>query len=105
MARSLFDSLSNFIAKRHRWIIIAWVIAVVVSLTLVPSFFSSVSYNITGGFGAPSNSPSEKAQNILKAQFPNDSNQSSSSILIVIQGAQPFSDPLKKIALDLNETI
>ncbi len=105
MSRNLFDSLNRFIVKRHRWIIIAWVIALVVSLSLVPSFFSSVSYNIVGGFGAPSNSQSEKASNILKAQFPSDSNQSSSSILLVVQGAQPYSDALKKALLDLNQTI
>jgi RND superfamily putative drug exporter len=105
LSRNLFDSLNKFIIKRHRWIIIAWIIALIVSLSLVPSFFSSVSYNIMGGFGAPSNSQSEKASNILKAQFPSASNQSSSSILLVVQGAQPYSDALKKAVLDLNETI
>ncbi|MCL4429657.1 MAG: hypothetical protein M1167_02780, partial [Chloroflexi bacterium] len=105
MSRNLFDSLNRFIVKRHRWIIIAWIIAFIVSLSLVPSFFGSVSYNITGGFGAPSNSQSEKASNILKAQFPGSSNDSSSSILLVVQGAQPYSDALKQALLDLNQTI
>ena len=72
---------------------------------MVPSFFSSVSYNIVGGFGAPSNSQSEKASNIIKAQFPSTSNESSSSILLVVQGTQPYSDALKKAILDLNQTI
>ena len=105
LSRNLFDSLNKFIIKRHRWIIIAWIIALIVSLSLVPSFFSSVSYNIMGGFGAPSNSQSEKASNILKTQFPSASNQSSSSIILVVQDTQPYSDALKKAILDLNDTI
>ena len=105
MSRNLFGSLNKFIVKRHRWIIIAWVIALVLSLSLVPSFFSAVSYNILGGFSAPSNSQSEKASNILKAQFPDASNESANSILLVVQGTQPYSDALKKAILDLNQTI
>jgi len=83
MSKSYFDSLNRFIQKRHRWIIIAWIVAVLASLVLIPSFFSSVSYNITGGFGAPSNTMSVKAANIVKVQFPS-SNTSDSSILVVI---------------------
>jgi putative drug exporter of the RND superfamily len=110
LARNLFESLNKFIVKRHRWIIIAWVIALVVSLSLVPSFFSSVSYNIVGGFSAPSNSQSEKASDILKEQFSSPSNQNSNSgsssiILLVVQDVQPYSDALKKAILNLNHTI
>ncbi len=105
MSRNLFDSLNRFIVKRHRLIIIAWVIALVVSLSLVPSFFSSVSYDLAGGFSAPSNSQSEKASNILQAQFPNASDQSSNSILLVVQGTEPYSGALKKAIIDLNQTI
>ncbi len=105
MSRNLFGSLNKFIVKRHRWIIIAWVIALIISLSLVPSFFSAVSYNLLGGFSAPSNSQSEKASEIMNAQFPNHSNQSLNDILIVIQDTQPYSDALKKAILDLNQTI
>jgi RND superfamily putative drug exporter len=105
LSRNPFGALNKFIIKWHRWIILAWIIALILSLSLVPSFFSSVSYNIVGGFGAPSNSQSEKSSNILKAQFPSSSNESSNNILLVIQDAQPYSDALKKAILDLNETI
>ncbi len=104
MSKSFFDSLNHFIRRRSRWVIIAWVIAVLLSLVLIPSFFSSVSYNLTGGFGAPSNTMSVKAANIIKAQFP-DSNSSDSSILVVIQGAPVYSDSLKQDVLGLNSTI
>src|SRR5208337_325157 len=105
MPRPFFDSLNHFVQKRHRWIIIAWVVAVVLSLALIPSFFSSVSYNLTGGFGGPSNSMSVKAANIVQAQFPSSTNSSDSSILVVIQGAPVYSDSLKQEVLALNETI
>jgi RND superfamily putative drug exporter len=105
LPRSFFDSLNVFIRKRHRWVIAAWIVAVLLSLVLIPRFFSAVSYDLTGGFGAPSNSASEKASNIIQAQFPSSSNSSRSSILVVIQGTQVFSDSLKQSVLGLNDTI
>lgn len=105
MPRSFFDSLNHFVQKRHRWIIIAWVVVVVLSLALIPSFFSSVSYNLTGGFGGPSNSMSVKAANIIQAQFPSSSNSSDNSILVVIQGAPVYSNSLKQSVLALNNTL
>ena len=106
MPRSYFDSLNHFIQKRHRWVIIAWVIAVMLSLVLIPSFFSSVSYNITGGFGGPSNTMSVKAANIVQAQFPSsNSSNGDNSILVVIQNAPVYSDALKEDVLTLENTI
>jgi len=75
------------------------------SLVLIPSFFSSVSYNLTGGFGGPSNTMSAKAANIVQAQFPSSTNSSDSSILVVIQGAPVYSDSLKQDVLALSNTI
>jgi RND superfamily putative drug exporter len=81
------------------------VVAVLLSLVLIPSFFSSVSYNLTGGFGAPSNTMSVKAANIVQAQFPSSTNSSDNSILVVIQGAPVYSDSLQQDVLALNDTI
>ncbi len=105
MPRSLFDSLNNFIRKRHRLIIIAWVVVVLLSLVLIPSFFSAVSYDLTGGFGGPSNTESDRAANIVHAQFPSSSNSSGGSILVVVKGAQVYSDVLKQKTLALNATL
>ena len=105
MPKSFFDSLNVFIRRRYRWVIVAWVVAVLFSLVLIPSFFSSVSYNLTGGFGTPPNAESEKAANILQAQFPASANGSRSDILVVIQGASVFSDSLQQSVLGLNDTI
>ena len=104
MSKSYFDSLNHFIRRRYKLVIVAWVIAVVLSLFLIPSFFSSVSYDITGSFGGPSNTMSDKAANIIKAEFP-ASNSSDASILIVIQNASVYSDALKQVVLKLNQTL
>lgn len=116
MSRSLFDSLNGFIRKRHRLIIIAWVVAVLLSLVLIPSFFSSVSYDLTGGFGGRSNTESDTAAHIIDAQFHtsnnstnstgnNEGNGGSSSIIVVLQGVPVYSDALKQKVLALNNTL
>jgi uncharacterized membrane protein YdfJ with MMPL/SSD domain len=105
MPKSFFDALNVFIRKRYRWVIAAWVVAVVLSLFFIPSFFSAVSYDLTGGFGAPSNSESEKAASILQAQFPASANGGESSILVVVQGASVYSDVLKQSVLGLNDLV
>ncbi len=114
MPRSIFDSLNGFIRKRHRLIIIAWVVAVLLSLVLIPSFFSAVSYDLTGGFGARPNTESDKAAHIIDAQFHTATNSTngtsnndgrSSSIIVVLQGVPVYSDALKQKVLALNETL
>ena len=104
MPKSYFDSLNHFIQKRYKWVIAAWVVAVLISLVLIPSFFSSVSYDLTGGFGAPPNTEADKAANIVNAQFPS-SNASDQSILVVIQNASVYSDALRQNVLSLNQTL
>jgi len=105
MPRSFFDSLNNFIRKRHRLIIIAWVVVVMLSLVLIPSFFSAVSYDLTGGFGGPSNTESDKAANIIQTQFPPSNSSGSSNIIVVLQDAPVYSDALRQKVLALNATL
>ena len=104
LSGSRFDALNSFIRRRRRWIILAWVVALGISLVFIPSFFSSVSYNITGGSG-PTNSESVKAANILSTEFPGSNNGSTTSILVVYQGSDVFSNPVKNSVLALNSTI
>jgi hypothetical protein len=115
MSRSFFDSLNGFIRKRHRLIIIAWVVAVLLSLVLIPSFFSAVSYDLTGGFGQRSNTESDTAAHIIDAQFHTSNNSTNSTsnnegngdsnIIVVLQGVPVYSDALKQKVLALNNTI
>ena len=85
--------------------LVVWVFVAIVCLAVIPMFFSSVSYDITGGFGGPSNSESQKAANILNAGFPNSNNDSGDTVLVVLQGAQVYSDAVKNAVLGLNYTI
>ena len=105
MPKSLFYSLNGFIRKRHRLIIIAWVVAVLLSLVLIPSFFSAVSYDLTGGFGSSPNTMSYRATKIVDAQFPASNNSEGNSIIIVIQGAPVYSDALKQKVQALNDIL
>jgi len=112
MPRSFFDYLNSFIRKRHRLIIIAWVVVVLFSLVLIPSFFSAVSYDLTGGFGARSGTESDRTAKITDEQFHTSSNDTSSSsgsgnnsIIVVLQGVPVYSDALKQKVLALNETL
>ena len=108
MSRSLFDSLNHFIRKRYRLVIVAWVIAVVLSLVLIPSFFSAVSYDLTGSFGSTPNSEADKTSDIIQAQFQSESSNSgasNNSIIVVIQNTSVYSDSLKQQLLILNQTV
>ena len=88
-------------------------VAVLLSLVLIPSFFSAVSYDLTGGFGARSNTESDTAAHIIDAQFHTSNNSTnstsnnngSSSIIIVLQGVPVYSDALKQKVLALNNTL
>ena len=105
MHKSLFDSLNVFIRRRYRSVIIAWIVVVLLSLVLIPSFFSSVSYDIMGSVGSPPNSESQTVSNILQAEFPEINNDSKNAIIIVVQGTPVyFSDSLKDTVLKLNGT-
>ena len=64
-----------------------------------------MSYDITGGLVGPANTEAEKAASIMKAQFPSANNSEDGSILVVIQGTQVYSEPLKQAILALNNTL
>lgn len=109
MSRSTFDSFNIFIRRNRRWIIIAWILALVISVTFIPSFFSAVSYNIANeSLSGPKNTQSQISQNILNAQFPSSNNSSQNSILLVIQptdGNNVYSGSIRDSILALNKTI
>src|ERR1700731_77299 len=107
MTASRFDPFNAFIRKRRRLIILAWAVALVASLLFIPSFFSAVSYNVTGGIGGPTNTESQKAANLLATEFPGGNNGSSTSVLVVFQGNSQnvYWDAVKSSVLALNQTI
>ena len=108
MASSRFKSFSSFIIKRHRWIIIAWVLGLVLSVTLIPSFFSAVNYNITNtNLSGPKNQEARITQNIMNVEFPSSNNSGGNSIILVIRtsGASVYSNSIKNSLFALNQTV
>jgi len=106
LQKSRFDSLSAIVKRRRRWIIIGWIVIALISVSFLPSFFSHVSYNLTGGFSGPSNTESQKAQDIIDEEFPSSNNNASSNaILVLLQGADPYSNSVKGTVLSLNKTL
>ena len=105
MPKSFFDSYNNFIRRRYRSVIVVWIAVVLLSLVLIPSFFSSVSYDIMGSVGSPPNSESTAVSNILSSQFPAVGNGSDNTIIVLIHGAPVYSDSLKETVLKLNSTL
>ena len=102
--KSRFDAYDSFVQRRHRWIIVAWIVLAIVMSTQLPSFFASVNFNIVGG-GSGTPGEAQKAQAILNAEFPKASNASDNSIIVLLQGGQVYSDQVKKGAIGLNETL
>ena len=107
MRRSRYDSFNSFIRRRRRAIIAAWVLAVLVSVAVIPSFFSSVSNNITNVSLGQKSSESQVAQGILSAEFPSANSTGQESIVLVIQpsGGTPYSGEIRSALLALNRSI
>ncbi|MDG7012901.1 MAG: MMPL family transporter [Nitrososphaerota archaeon] len=107
MSGSRFNAFNSFIGKRRRWIIAAWVVAVLLSVAVVPSFFSSVSYNITDVSLGQKSSQDQVAQSILSAQFPSANSTGQDSIVLVIQpsGGTVYSDQIRSALQALNRSV
>jgi putative drug exporter of the RND superfamily len=106
MSRSRFEAFNSFLRKRHRLVIVAWIIAVVIAGTQVSAFFSHVSYNVAGSsFGGPTNAESQVAQKIIDAQFPKSANSSDNGIIVVLQNGQMYSSSVQSAVIGLNKTL
>ncbi len=98
MPRSRFEAFNSFLRRRHKLIILAWIIAVSVAGTQISAFFNHVSYNVAGSsFGGPTNAESQVAQNILNAQFPKSANSSGNGIIVVLQNGQMYSSSVQSV--------
>jgi putative drug exporter of the RND superfamily len=106
MPRSRFEAFNSFLRRRHRLVIVAWIIAVVIAGTQISAFFTHVSYNVAGSsFGGPTNAESQVAQSILNAQFPKSVNSSDNGIIVVLQNGQMYSSSVQSAVLGLNRTL
>jgi len=103
---SRFDFLSSFLQRRYKLVIVAWIIALVVFGTQIPTFFGAVSYNVAGSnFGGPTNAESQLAQNIIAAQFPSANNTGGNGIIVVLQNRQMYSSATQSALLGLNRSL
>ncbi len=102
---SPFGKLSAFIKKRHRAIVVAWLVALVISTPLILGFFSAISFNVanSNALSVP-NSESERAQAVIDAQFP-AMNTTSSPVIVVFQDGNVYSTGVKEGILSLNRTL
>ncbi|HEV2389681.1 MAG TPA: MMPL family transporter [Nitrososphaerales archaeon] len=106
MPRSRFEAFNSFLMRRHRLIIVAWIIAVVIAGTQISAFFNHVSYNVAGSsFGGPTNAESQIAQNVINAQFPKSANSSDNGIIVVLQNDRMYSSSVQHAVLGLNRTL
>jgi len=101
---SFFDPLNALIRKRHRAIIVAWVLVLLVSAPLFSNFFSSISFNVSAKNLSVPNSESDKAQAVLNSQFPS-MNLSGDSVIVVLQNQDVYSSSVRVGVLSLNRTL
>ncbi len=101
----MFDFLNDFVRKRHKVVIVVWLLILIASAPLIASFFASVSFNVAGSnsLSVP-NSESDRAQALLDAQFPS-TNSSSNPIIVVFENSNVYSDSVKADILALNGTL
>jgi putative drug exporter of the RND superfamily len=101
---SFFDPLNSVIRKNYRAIVIAWVLVLLVSAPLVSSFFSSISFNVSGSSLSVPNSESDRAQAVLNSQFPS-MNFSGNSMIVVLQNQNVYANDVRLGVLSLNSTL
>ncbi|HXY56891.1 MAG TPA: MMPL family transporter [Nitrososphaerales archaeon] len=101
---SFFDPLNALVRKNYRVIVIVWVLVLLVSAPLVSSFFSSVSFNVSGSSLSVPNSESDRAQAVLNSQFPS-MNFSGNSVIVVLQNQNVYSKDVRLGILSLNDTL
>ena len=79
---SMFETLANWVIKRHRAIIIIWLVILLLAVPYVSHIGNVVEYEETSM--APPNIESENADNLLSEQFAGSLDNS--SIIIVFEG-------------------
>ncbi len=99
---SMFAGLADFVARRHKMIIIAWIVALLVALPLAPLVSSVVQYEETEN--APASLESTGANDYIAEQFGGTSEQPTT--LIVLTASDVRSEEVKqavsRIESDLN---
>jgi putative drug exporter of the RND superfamily len=98
---AVFTELADFVARRHKLIIIAWIVALLVALPFVPMVNGVVQYEETSM--APSTLESEVAQRYIDEKFGNASDQPTT--LIVISSSNVLDDDVKQAVYNIEHGV
>ncbi len=97
----MFQGLANFVAKRHKVIIIFWLILLVISLPATQFVADVVVYEETSM--APEDIESAKAAELISDQFP--TGIANSTALVVVQSVDVFSSRIRDFNLQLEDEV
>ncbi|MFQ5910226.1 MAG: MMPL family transporter [Thermoplasmata archaeon] len=97
----MFQGLANFVIKRHKLIVIFWLVLLVISLPATQLVADVVVYEETSM--APEDIESAKAAELISDQFP--TSITNSTALVVVQTGNLFSSRLRDFSLQLEDEV
>jgi len=97
----MFAGIARFVARRHRLIIVVWVIALLLAIPLAPLAGSIVQYDETDM--APDSLESTAANNYISSNFGSSADQPTT--IIVLTSQDILSDEAKRIAVAIRSDI
>jgi RND superfamily putative drug exporter len=96
-----FAKIGGFVSKRHRLIVVFWVLLLIGSFPLASRLSHVVTSSTSGG--QSSSSQSAQADNLLAQEFPRPS--SNTSAIILLQGNDVTDNATRLFALDLEKQL
>jgi putative drug exporter of the RND superfamily len=96
-----FARIGSFVARRHKVIILFWIILVIASFPLSTQLSSVVTSSTSGG--TSSTSQSAQAQTLLSQEFPHP--QANTSAIILLQGSNVTDYPTRIFTLELEKQL
>jgi putative drug exporter of the RND superfamily len=96
-----FARVGAFVTRRHRWIVIVWIVLLVASFPLSTQLSSVVTSSTTGG--TSTSSPSAQAQTLISQEFPHP--QANTSAIILLQGNDVTNNATRAFTLQLEQKL
>ncbi|MDD1765492.1 MAG: hypothetical protein LUO84_03460, partial [Methanomassiliicoccales archaeon] len=97
----MFGKLANFVTRRYKGIIVAWILILIIAVPLAPKAFEIVKYEETEM--VPSNLQSEIAQGYIDENFPTASGQGTT--LILLKGTDVLDNETKDVVNRIDHAI
>ena len=97
----MFGRLANFVTRRYKGIIVAWILILIIAVPLAPKAFEIVKYEETEM--VPSNLQSEIAQSYIDENFPTASGQGTT--LILLKGTDVLDNETKDVVNKIDHVI